>query len=34
VEVVAGRDESPWERFGIPAALAGSLLALLAAVDD
>jgi K+-sensing histidine kinase KdpD len=34
VEVVAGRDESPWERFGIPAALAGGLVALMAMVDD
>lgn len=34
VEVVAGGEEAPWERFGIPAALAGGLVALLAAAAD
>lgn len=34
VEVIAGANETPWERFGIPAALAGGLVALMAMVDD
>ena len=34
VEVVAGRAVSNWERFGIPAALAGGAAAILAAVAD
>ena len=33
VEVVPGKAESPWERYGIPAALAGLVALMFAAAD-
>ena len=33
VEIVPGESASPWERYGIPAALAGLVALLFAAVD-